>query len=401
MSRDEPISREELPTHEVRVADLEFRQIDQNPYRDLVGNPLMQEQVELLAASVESTGYWSNTLVRPHPRAKGRYQLAYGHARLEAAKLAGLVRGSFTVRDLSDEDMLRIMTDENVTQFGKDRFAVYKEATVAAAAYIMLEVLDDPASAQNFLGAGARPQDVARFVNTIRAGEGVGEETIARFYKGTLNIANIRSALKVWHDTGELAAWHRKHNRNAAAGQVKPTLDPEALRRFAKSDHVRTFVKAVQETNTPVELQAAVADAVIHDLAPPPSRSRTGREAFQSSTPSDERFNSKNIRERVIKAATKRARSAKDKARYEAMERMASLERALFEIEAGLSRALSGYTHMRNVLGVIGQLADTDMTVIAEGRIRRIAETLAELEPFLTHPPVPKQAKRIKAGGDE
>lgn len=401
MSKEEPISREEIPPHEMRVVDLDFDRIDPNPFRDLVGNPLMQEQVELLAASVESTGYWHNTLVRPHPRAKGRYQLAYGHARLEAAKLAGLTRGAFTVADLDDEKMLRIMADENVTQFGKDRFAVYKEATVAAATHIMRAVLDDPERAQKFLGTNPPPEEVSKLVNCVAKGSAPGEETISRFYKGTLNIGHIRAALKMWLDTGELAAWHAKYNPKASAPETKPTLDPDALRRFAKTDHVRTFAKAVQDTGTPVEAQAEVADAVLRDLAPPPARSRTGREKFQAETPPDERFNSKNIRERVVRAATNRTRSAKDKARYEAMERMASLERALFEINAGLSRTLSGYRSMRGVLDVIGQLTDADMTVIARSHIEKIAATLADLQPFLTHPPLPRTHKRIKAGGNE
>jgi hypothetical protein len=156
----------------------------------------------------------------------GRYQLAYGHARLEAARMAGITSASFTVMDLDDETMLRMMADENITQLGKDRFATYKEATVAAATHIMANILADPERVVKFIHTKSEQEDRARLVNEIAKGGSPGRKIIARFYtpkghdgeplsgaKSTLDGNSIRAALQVYHDTGELAA----------------SLDPSAL----------------------------------------------------------------------------------------------------------------------------------------------------------------------------
>jgi ParB/RepB/Spo0J family partition protein len=230
---------------------LSFDVIDQNPYRDLIHNPVREEQVEQLAASVRSTGYWHNTMVRPHPTRPGRYQLAYGHARLEAARRMGLTSATFTVRDLSDERMIHVMADENITQFGKDRFATCKEATVAAT-WLMRAVIEQREGARRFLRTLDAEQDQSnKTLNDILVGGCPGERVIAGFFNGTVPIADIRLALLAFRETGELAAWHKANNPTAQQADA-PTLDAEALKRFDKPDHVRAFVKAVRETNTPV-----------------------------------------------------------------------------------------------------------------------------------------------------
>jgi hypothetical protein len=212
--------------------------------------------------------------------------------------------------------------------------------------------------------------------------------------KSTLDKHSITDALKVYHDTGELAAWHKAHNP-AASRDVEPTLDPEALRRFTKTDHVRTFVKAVQDTNTPVAAQREVADRVISELAPAPARSRTGRENFQDKEATDRRFNSQNIRAKVVVAAAERTRSAAHKARLERMERMTSLERALVDFDTGLTRALNGYRRIQSIIKVIGPVTDADMTVTAREHATQAAKSLAELQSYLTRPAF-KKLLRIK-----
>ncbi len=51
--------------------------------RDLERYPPNPDQVTKLVASIGRTGFWNNLVVRPHPEREGRYQLAYGHYRLE------------------------------------------------------------------------------------------------------------------------------------------------------------------------------------------------------------------------------------------------------------------------------------------------------------------------------
>ena len=94
-----------------------------NPYRDMSRYPLHREKIESLKASIRSTGFWDNVLVRQAPD-NGHFELAYGHHRLEALK--ELVREEIVssdyeldvpVRKLDDATMIRIMANENVEEY--------------------------------------------------------------------------------------------------------------------------------------------------------------------------------------------------------------------------------------------------------------------------------------------
>jgi hypothetical protein len=90
--------------------------IDPNPHRDLIRNPINPSQVEKLVDSIERTGFWENVVVRKHPDVPGRFQLAYGHNRIEACRLVGLTKVRLPVADLGRWDMYCAMCLENDTQ---------------------------------------------------------------------------------------------------------------------------------------------------------------------------------------------------------------------------------------------------------------------------------------------
>lgn len=86
--------------------NIKFKDILPNPYRDLVRNPLNEETVENLRVSVRKTGFWNNVEVRKSKSKPGKYELAYGHHRLEAATREGLTEANFIVLGLSEADMV-------------------------------------------------------------------------------------------------------------------------------------------------------------------------------------------------------------------------------------------------------------------------------------------------------
>jgi hypothetical protein len=90
---------------------LKFKEILSNPYRDLKSNPLLPEKIDELVASINTTGFWDNVVVRKN--AEGNYELAYGHHRIAAAIKVGLVEAEFIVKDLTDALMIQIMDNEN------------------------------------------------------------------------------------------------------------------------------------------------------------------------------------------------------------------------------------------------------------------------------------------------
>ncbi|MCX8998256.1 plasmid partitioning protein RepB [Rhizobiaceae bacterium BDR2-2] len=70
------------------------------------------EDFERLVDSIRESGQQVPILVRPHPTAEGRYQTAYGHRRLEAARRLG-IKVQAVVRALSDDALVLAQGKEN------------------------------------------------------------------------------------------------------------------------------------------------------------------------------------------------------------------------------------------------------------------------------------------------
>ena len=89
---------------------LKLKDVQSNPFRDLKGNPLIEAKIEELVNSIEISGYWDNCIA---VKRGGKYCLAYGHHRLEAAKRAGLTEADFIIKDLDDAMLIKVMDLEN------------------------------------------------------------------------------------------------------------------------------------------------------------------------------------------------------------------------------------------------------------------------------------------------
>jgi hypothetical protein len=102
-----------------------------NPFRRMEHYPIRREKVEALKASLEKTGFWDNVVGRLNGK---KVEIAYGHHRWTALKefyennLSHKV--GIIIRDLSDEDMLHIMADENMDEWGTS--AIVEIETVQA-----------------------------------------------------------------------------------------------------------------------------------------------------------------------------------------------------------------------------------------------------------------------------
>ena len=361
---------------------IDFDRIENNPYRDLERNPLAEEHIESLQRSVEQTGFWNSCIVRPHPTKPNHFQLMFGHARLTAAKRAGLTGAFFTIRDASDEEAIILMNNENATQ-KRDQYFAIAEAVRAAMGYIMLKLLHSD-TADNFIG-GDDPNRNGQLLADVKAGGNVGKETIFKFFNGTLNINNIQLAIETMKDSGEIAAWHKTNNPFMKEDKtpIKPLVSEEAISKFEKPDHVRTFTKAVKDYSISVEHQLKLYETIKNKLAPPPKKSPSGRETFQAGIPSDKRFNSTNIRKIIVEEGLNLTRSKKEKERLARQHGLTTLERNLTDIESGLTRAVSGYIQMKTTIRVMNGLNEEDYTSIVEIKLRNIADKLRELKGLL------------------
>ena len=99
------------------VKQVSVTSIDANPHRDLDTYPWIESKVEALCRSIDAVGLWEGIIVRPVGK---RYQLAFGHHRLEAAKRNGIAKIKVIVRDLTDQQMLEFMGRENGEDYSTD-----------------------------------------------------------------------------------------------------------------------------------------------------------------------------------------------------------------------------------------------------------------------------------------
>ncbi|MHC4181514.1 MAG: ParB/RepB/Spo0J family partition protein, partial [Planctomycetota bacterium] len=103
--------------------------IKPNPYRQMDRYPISEEKIEALIGSMGRTGYWDNVVGRVQ---NGHVELAYGHHRMIAfeRKFGKRVKMNIIVRDLTEDDMLRIMADENADEYGTS--ATVEQETIRA-----------------------------------------------------------------------------------------------------------------------------------------------------------------------------------------------------------------------------------------------------------------------------
>jgi hypothetical protein len=95
---------------------IKLRDVEPNPFRDMDHYPIDRVKVEAAKASIQGTKFWNNIVGR---RAGKKVQIAYGHHRLVA--LRELFKPDHeidvVVGDLTDDDMLRMMANENLEEW--------------------------------------------------------------------------------------------------------------------------------------------------------------------------------------------------------------------------------------------------------------------------------------------
>jgi hypothetical protein len=113
-----------------------------NPFRRLDEYPILREKVDTLKQSIDTVGLWESIIGRT--AGDGCIEIAFGHHRLEALRQMyppdHQVR--IIVRDLSDEDMLRLMANENRGEWGGSGWVEIEtvRATIEAYANGLIEL---------------------------------------------------------------------------------------------------------------------------------------------------------------------------------------------------------------------------------------------------------------------
>jgi ribosomal protein S13 len=147
------------------IKDVRLDLIDANPHRDLKTYPWMERKVESLMRSINDVGFWASVIGRPKGR---RYELAFGHHRLEAAERLKMKALPLIVAPLSDQQMLQYMGRENGEDYSADFLLMLNtwEGAVKFASSVRTEKTANPVDIARILGwmdhGAAKMSEVAR-----------------------------------------------------------------------------------------------------------------------------------------------------------------------------------------------------------------------------------------------
>jgi len=176
--------------HSIPHVKMKVRDLLPNPHRDLETNPIKQEKVEDLIASIGRTGFWDNLLVRPSPNQKGKYEIAYGHNRLAALTdpRVSIKEVTLPVAELSEWEMYLAMVDENETQQEITPAIVQENVGVGAA--LIEQYIRESETAEEFQAhfantaggvSNLEPDVYGKMRARVLRGEGPGAETIIAY----------------------------------------------------------------------------------------------------------------------------------------------------------------------------------------------------------------------------
>ncbi|MCF4129815.1 plasmid partitioning protein RepB [Methylobacterium sp. SyP6R] len=138
--------------------------------------PVSEQALASLAEKIRDHGQLNPILVRPHPEAPGRYQVAFGHRRLRAVTALGLpVRA--VVRELTDEQLVVAQGQENheredLSYIEKALFAHRLERRGFTRATIMAAMSIYKSDLSNMLSVATRiPEEI---IHAIGPAPGIG-----------------------------------------------------------------------------------------------------------------------------------------------------------------------------------------------------------------------------------
>lgn len=208
-----------------------LKDIQPNPYRNFDLYPISEEKVRSLTNSIKETGFWGNIIGREKG---GKIEIAYGHHRLEALKkiFPPTKEIDISVKDYSDEEMIKVMADENDEVYSCVPGAV-DDAVKAARDFL----LKHPDRARKILSSGDTE------VKRVR----VGAPVITKFLGGNWTENKVENALE--------------RIRLVESGIV----DAASLYKFPTLTSAATFCKAVKEWKIDKERQSVLSDRIVKE----------------------------------------------------------------------------------------------------------------------------------------
>lgn len=218
-----------MSIHHVALKDLE-----PNPYRHIEKYQYDEEKLERLQASYHESGFWDGSIqARPHPTKDAKYQLAFGHHRVRAAKSAGMDTVGVVVSPRDNSTMLRMMASENAEEFKHSPLVTQETIGAVIEAYGAGEIELEPVS----------PDTRKSDIYVVADATTYSLPTVAKFL-GWLQrdgrpTRNCRIAFEAWHAEHDLGIdvdrLQRELQRDTDAPETLSNKAVEAVLTAAKT----------------------------------------------------------------------------------------------------------------------------------------------------------------------
>lgn len=213
----------------IKKYKIKLKDLKPNPFRNFEQYPINQEKVKQLQTSISETGFWGNILCR---KKDGDIEIAYGHHRLTALRnlLSLDTEIDVIAKDLSDEEMVKIMGNENDERY--NCLPAVVDETIKAA--------------KSFL---EKNPDIARKVLSSEDSEfkrvRIGAPIIAKFLGGNWNLTKVQESLERLKLIEE------------------GIVNPKALYQFPTIASTINFAKAVKDFKIEKKFQEKIAKKLV------------------------------------------------------------------------------------------------------------------------------------------
>ena len=300
-----------------------LKELQPNPLRDFSIDPVDEDKIEQLVASIKRDDFWGGIVCRKH---NGVLQVGAGwHRVIAAIKASHKEADVYVSNNMDDAQLVRVYATENATQ--RMNHGAATAGTVVAAIKVLAKVLLTGNTTSEQLFGGAKAFETAQ--GTFKKGKGIGIDWIGKFLQGIPNFSlrEIREQLASLKQSGdydrivsevyaELGIDQPEEEKAKARKKRPPIFDKKGVNKWIKrADHQETFRKMVTDEEVrkflPVNQQAALAKALVEaaDFTP-----KDG-----SDLPRGE-LTSRYIRERILQMLKEIKRKQKDLNAQEELE---------------------------------------------------------------------------------
>jgi len=237
---------------------IKLEMVEYNPYRDLALDPINKNTVDKMKASITDLGFWGGLAVR---KVGDKYQLAFGHHRLEALLELGWEKADLNVVKYDDDQMVRAMVVENATQRGAEGGATIDSVAgiVRRIGYLLLTQSKEELESSKIFEDSRSSAEKARTL--FLAGNGVGELVICK-YEPSLSMNSVRQALVVLKESNHLHTLMLAIKDVIAIEQVQAQEKADEAKTQKAKDAAQVDADKLQESE---EKAAEAAEAAVRE----------------------------------------------------------------------------------------------------------------------------------------